>query len=150
MDEIMPLLIRHLCDQTTLTDLLGRNPFKVFPGTVPAKVEGLEIKPPWVTLERGGWSEEMTFSGGTGDYTCPTSIVVVATTAALASQIYSAIHTVLNGKNNVLWSERLGVQECTLTDGRQVPLLEADGSLSSLQQIVGDMLLFCEVLPLST
>lgn len=149
MDEIMPLLIAHLNDQKTLTDLLGRPTFKVFPGTVPVKVNGEEIKVPWVTLERGGWTEELCFRGGTGDYTCPTAIVVVAATMKEASAIYSALHTVLNGKNNEVWSERLGVQECTLSDSRQVPLQEADGSLSSLQQLVSDMLLFCQVLPVS-
>jgi len=149
MDEIMTLLIRHLKEQKTLTDLLGRTTFKVFPGTVPVKVNGEEVKVPWVTLERAGWSEEMCFDGGTGDYTCPTAIVVVAGTAAEASGISSALQTVLNGAHNVTWGERLRVHECTVSDSRQVPLNEADGSLSSLQQLVGDMLLFCEVLPVS-
>lgn len=147
MNEIMTLFIQHLANQTSLTNCLGRSPFKVFPGSVPAKVSGEEIKVPWVKLERGGWSQELTFAGPTNDYTCPTTIIVVAGTYRESADIYEEIHTVVHGKHNVTWSDRLRVQECTMTDARQVPLYEADGSLSSLEQLVGEMMLFCYLAP---
>lgn len=147
MDEIMTLFIRHLAGQTELTNCLGSSPFKVFPGTVPAKVSGEDVKAPWVTVERSGWSQEMTFSGPTGDYTCPTTIIVVAPTYKEAARIFEEIHTVVHGKHNVTWADRLRVQECTMGESRQVPLMEADGSLSTLQQLVGEMLLFCDIVP---
>lgn len=146
-DEIMTLLIAHLATQPALMGMLGTRPFRCFPGDVPLKVDSVEIKPPWVNLERGAWEEEMTFSGGTGIYKCPTSVVVIAATVKRAAEIFAAVRDALNGKWSVTWSERLCVGESTLASGNQVALLEADGSPSQWQQIVGDLYLQCSVSP---
>jgi hypothetical protein len=55
----------------------------------------------------------------------------------------------MNQKYSVTWGDRLWVGESSMTVGSQVPLLEADGSPSRWQQIVGELFLLCDVLPVS-
>lgn len=148
-EEIMPAIIRHLKQRKPVTDKLGRNPCKIFPGDVPPAVDSVAIKPPWLNLERGAWSEETHFLGGTGDFTCPTNVIVIAQTIKEASEIYATLRPILHGKYAVTWGERLWVDESHLSLGQQVPLLEADGSPSQWQQIVGELFLMCTVLPIS-
>jgi len=143
---IMPALIRHLMSFKSIQDKLGRNPCKIFPGDVPPNVEGTKILPPWLNLERGAWDEEMTFSGGTGCWKCPTTVVVVAPTIAKASEIYAAMRFIVNGKYSVTWGDKLWIGESSMGSGQQVPLLEADGSPSKWQQLVGELFMLCQVI----
>jgi len=146
---VIPLLIKHLGDQKAVTDKIGRTPLRIFPGDVPLRVDGVEIKPPWVNFERSAWSEETTFTGGTGSYTCPTRVVVIAPTITQAGEIYQVIRDQLHAKWSQTWSTRLWIGESQMDLGNQVPLLEADGSPSSWQQIVGELFLLCSILPVS-
>ncbi|TXH11599.1 MAG: hypothetical protein E6R03_14160 [Hyphomicrobiaceae bacterium] len=148
-EEIMPAILRHLKGFKAVTDKLGRTPCKLFPGDVPPEVDHIAIKPPWVNLERGAWSEEMHFGGGTGCFICPTTVVVVAQTIKSASEIYATIRFPLNGKFSETWGNRLWIGESQMSLGQQVPLLEADGSPSQWQQIVGELYVQCTVLPVS-
>lgn len=144
----MKLWIAWLQCQTSITELLGRTPTKVFPGIVPSVVEGKEIQAPWVTLERNNWYEESTLSSGsTGLYNCTTSVVVVGKTAAEAWKIWDAMNSLMHNRYSVTWAERLFVERSFLDDAKQVPLFEPDGSLSALQQIVGSSFFQCEVIP---
>lgn len=148
-EEIMPPIIRHLLAQKPVTDKLGRAPCKIFPGDVPQEVDSVQIKPPWLNLERGNWEEETTFSGGTGDFTCPMNVIVIAQTIKIASAIYATLRPILHGKYAVTWGDRLWIDSSHLSLGQQVPLLMADGSPSQWQQIVGEWFLMCTVLPVS-
>lgn len=148
-EEIMPAIIRHLMQQKPVLDKLGRVPCKIFPGDVPPEVDSVAIKPPWMNLERGAWDEIMHFGGGTGEFICPTNVIVIAQTIKMASEIYATTRLVLSGKYAVTWGDRLWVSESQMNLGQQVPLLEADGSPSQWQQIVGELFLICEVLPVS-
>lgn len=146
---VLPLLISHLMEQTAIQNLLGRTPVKIFPGSVPAKVQGIPINVPFVALERGPWDEVNHFSAGTGELICPTRVVVVADTITQAGEVYSALRTQLHMKWSETWSERLAITESQMDLGNQVPLLEADGSPSAWQQLVGELFLICSVLPVS-
>ena len=145
----MPAILRHLVSFKSVTDKLGRTPCKIFPGDVPQEVDSVAIKPPWMNLERGSWFEEMSFSGPTGCFTCPTNVVVIAQTIKVASEIYATVRFLLNGKYSVTWGDRLWIGESQMSLGQQVPLLEADGSPSQWQQIVGELFVMCTVLPVS-
>lgn len=147
---ILPCVIAHLTNNENVQNKLGRMPcVRIFPGDVPDKVDGQEIKPPWVNIERGDWQEEMTLAGGTGCFNCSATIVVVAGTIRSASEIYATLRPILNGKWSETWNERLWVTASELSMGSQQPLLEPDGSPSRWQQIVGELTLLCSVLPLT-
>ena len=148
-EEIMPAIMRHLIDKKPVQDLLGRTPCKLFPGDVPQKIGTIDIRPPWVNLERGSWEEEMSFSGGTGCWKCYSAVVVVADTIKNASRIYATLRQILNGKYSETWGDRIWIGESSMNGGQQVPLLEADGSPSQWQQIVGELFTMCHVLPVS-
>lgn len=148
-EEIMPAIIRHLKQQKPVTDKIGRTPCKIFPGDVPLEVDGVKIVPPWMNLEAGAWLEETHFGGGTGDFYCPTNVIVIAQTIKAAREIYATMRPILHGKYSVTWGERLWIGESSMNLGQQVPLLEADGSPSQWQQIVGELFLVCSVLPVS-
>lgn len=148
-EEIMPAILRHLMEQKAVQDVLGRTPCKLFPGDVPMEIDGQEIKPPWCNLERGAWEEEVTFTGPTGCFRCPINVVVIAQTMKSAGKIYATLRYLMNQKYSVTWGDRLWVGESSMTVGSQVPLLEADGSPSRWQQIVGELFLLCDVLPVS-
>jgi hypothetical protein len=143
---IMPAILKHLIGHKSVQDALGRNPCKVFPGDVPQEVESTKIRPPWLNLERGDWQEEMTFSGGTGCFRCTTAIVVVHQTMQKASAVYAAVRKICDGKYSVTWGDKLWIGESQMNVGQQVPLLEADGSPSKWQQLVGELFLLCHVL----
>lgn len=144
-EEIMPALMRHLISHKSIRDKLGTTPCKVFPGDVPLQIEGTKILPPWLSLERGQWEEEMHFSGGTGCFKCPTNVIVIHQTMAKAREIYAAVRFICSGKHSVVWGDRLWVGESQMNVGQQVPLLEADGSPSKWQQLVGELFLMCSV-----
>lgn len=147
---IMPCIIEHLSAQQAVQAKLGRVPcVRIFPGDVPEKVNGQDVLPPYAILERNDWQEEMSFQGGTGFFTCPTSVVVVGSTMKMASEVYSALRAVLNGKWSETWNTRLWVTSSQLSLGQQQPLLEPDGSPSRWQQIVGELFLICCVLPVT-
>jgi len=146
-EEIMPAIMRYLIADTNIQSLLGVSPCKIFPGDVPPKIGLCDIKPPWVNLERGGWDEEMCFTGGTGCFKCPTSVVVVADTIKNAGVIYATLRYLLNAKWSVTWGAKIRVAESSMSVGQQVPLLEADGSPSQWQQLVGELFVICDVLP---
>lgn len=147
---IMPCIVSHLTSKSAIQNKLGRAPcVRIFPGDVPEKVDGQEILPPWVNVERGDWQEEMSFSGGTGQFNCPTTIAVVASTMKAASEIYATLRPVLNGRWSEIWNARLWVTSSELSMGQQQPLLEPDGSPSRWQQIVGELSLLCCVLPVT-
>jgi len=149
VEDIPVLLINHLKSQATLTNLLGRDVFRVFPGDVPAKLRGEDIKPPWVTIELADGENNAAFDGPTTSWQVNLNIVVVASTQAIARQIWNAIHTVVHAKGAVTWATYLWVDSAQATAGRQVPLMEPDGSPSAWQQVVGELFLLCEVLPAS-
>ena len=146
-EEIMPAILRYLIADSNVQTLLGRSPCRIFPGDVPVKIGTVDIKPPWVNLERGAWEEEMCFTGGTGCFKCPTNVVVVADTIKNASSIYAALRYLLNAKWSVTWGAKIRVAESSMSVGQQVPLLEADGSPSQWQQLVGELFVICDVLP---
>lgn len=148
-EEIMPAIIRHLRQQKSVTDKLGRTPCKIFPGDVPVEVDSVKIVPPWMNLESGEWEEITSFSGGRSEFICPIEVVVVAQTIKAAREIYATMRPILHGKYSVTWAERLWIGESQMSLGRQVPLLEADGSPSQWQQVVGELFVMCTVLPIS-
>ena len=102
-----------------------------------------------MNLEAGAWQEETHFLGGTGEFYCPTNVIVIAETIKMAREIYATMRPILHGKYSVTWGERLWIGESSMNLGQQVPLLEADGSQSQWQQIVGELFLMCTVLPVS-
>lgn len=142
---IMPAILKHLMSFKSVQDALGRNPCKVFPGDVPQEVDNTKIRPPWLNLERGDWQEEMHFGGGTGCFTCPTTVVVVHQTIQKAGAVYAAVRHICNWKYSVVWGDKLWIGSSQMSVGQQVPLLEADGSPSKWQQLVGELFLMCSV-----
>jgi hypothetical protein len=146
-EEIMPAILRHLMADSNVTALLGISPCKIFPGDVPPKISGNEIKPPWVNLERGAWEEETAFSGGIGTFRCPINVVVIADTIKNAGIIYATLRLILNAKWSATWGSTLWVGESSMSLGQQVPLLEADGSPSQWQQLVGELFVLCCLVP---
>lgn len=146
-EEVMPAIMRYLIADAGVQERLGSAPCKLFPGDVPPKIGTCDIKPPWVNLERGAWEEQMTFNGGSGCFICPTNVVVIADTIKNASSIYAMLRLLLNGKWSTTWGGNLWITESSMSLGQQVPLLEADGSPSQWQQLVGELFVICEVVP---
>lgn len=144
-EKIMPAILRHLMSFKSIQDKLGRTPCRIFPGDVPAEIDNKPIKPPWLSLERGAWDEEKHFGGGTGCFKCPTNVIVVHQTMAKAREVYAAVRFVCDSKFSVIWGDKLWIGESQMNVGQQVPLLEADGSPSKWQQLVGELFLLCSV-----
>ena len=145
--EVMTLLVQHISSQSAVQALIGIRPCKVFPGDVPLRVDSREITPPWVNLRQNDWDEFVHFRGGTGTFHCPTTIAATAATVTIARELFDAVRESMANKWSETWADRLFVQEATMTLGRQVDVVNVDGSPSNWQQIEGELNLICCVNP---
>ncbi len=146
---IVPCILAHLASLSAVTDRIGRTPMRLFPGGVPLKADGSQIDPPYMQLQEQSVEEEMHFGGGTGIFKATYALISVAETYAEARLNYATVRKVLNGKWSVTWNKRLRIGESQCSGGGLQPLLGPDGYPMPWQQIVGELFLLCEVLPLT-
>lgn len=149
-EVITPAVVAYLSDIAAVQDLLGRSPCKIFGGAVPEKINGTEIGTPYTTINEGDIDEEMHLGGGSGEFRVTLTIATVAETLATARRIHATLRRQLSGKYSVTWNSRLFVSESQCSAGSQVPLLGPDGYPAPQQQIVGELFLLCQPLPVST
>lgn len=149
-EVITSAVVAYLSGLKPVQDVLGRAPCKIFGGTVPDQVNGTEIAFPYAIVNEAGFEEIMAFSGGTGEFSATLTIAVIAETLATARRIHATLRQQLSAKVSVTWNERLFVSESQCSAGSQVPILLPDGYPAPQQQIVGELFLLCQPLPVST